>query len=286
MPALLRRTAAALTAALAGALGVLLVPGAAGAAPATDRTFTLAGDPGDFVTAGGSYGYSAAGGDSIVPTLVTSSTLRIRVDAPNGDDWWLQLAAPTGQDLAPGAYPGAERFAGARPGLDLTGGGRGCNAVTGSFTISTLVVADGRVTALDADFEQHCEGAPPAARGRVHIAGPAAAPLQLGIDVTGGSVDAGGDAALTGTLTCTEDVRVNVHGVLTQPADRDPVGYYQAFVDCAPGAAQPWTVDVRRVGSQPFRAGEASTEATAEATDPGDGSRVEAYSHATVVLAG
>lgn len=55
------------------------------------------------------------------------------------------------------------------PGLDLVGEGRGCNEVAGAFTIDELVVQDGRLVEFEADFEVHCEGREPAARGHVRI---------------------------------------------------------------------------------------------------------------------
>lgn len=77
--------------------------------------------------------------------------------------------------LAPGTYTGAHRypFNGNGPGLSLSGEGRGCNELTGSFTIIKAVFGpQGYVQTFDATFEQHCEAGTPAARGEVHIANP------------------------------------------------------------------------------------------------------------------
>ena len=55
-------------------------------------------------------------------------------------------------------------------GLSVFGDGRGCNTLTGSFTILGISSdAAGNVTALAATFEQHCEGAAPALRGTIHF---------------------------------------------------------------------------------------------------------------------
>lgn len=53
------------------------------------------------------------------------------------------------------------------PGLSFFGDpGRGCNSITGQFTIVNVVYAgDGSVQQLRVDFEQHCENQGPALRG-------------------------------------------------------------------------------------------------------------------------
>ena len=91
-------------------------------------------------------------------------------DVSGRRDWWnISLAAPVGQELAVGTYTGAVRFAdAASPGLNVSGNGRGCNQITGSFTIRDMAHnAEGEMTALWATFEQHCEGGAPALRGTI-----------------------------------------------------------------------------------------------------------------------
>ena len=87
--------------------------------------------------------------------------------------WWtLNFSAPQGHSLKPGAYEDARRwpFAGAQPGLDFSGTGRGCNTLTGRFVIRELVVGPGNtLDRFHATFEQHCEGASPALRGEVRV---------------------------------------------------------------------------------------------------------------------
>src|SRR5262249_19702600 len=76
--------------------------------------------------------------------------------------------------LAPGVYAGAIRYpfqAPTVPGVSLSGNGRGCNTLTGSFVVQTVVFGpDNYVQQFDATYEQHCEGGPLALRGQVHIA--------------------------------------------------------------------------------------------------------------------
>jgi len=54
--------------------------------------------------------------------------------------------------------------------MQVFGDGRGCNIATGRFLVSDVTIAaDGTVQTLAVDFEQHCEGAPPALFGSVRF---------------------------------------------------------------------------------------------------------------------
>ena len=67
----------------------------------------------------------------------------------------------------------AERFpfeANGRPGLDVSGDGRGCNTLTGRFRITEATI--GPTVSFTAAFEQHCEGGTAALRGCVHYQAP------------------------------------------------------------------------------------------------------------------
>ncbi|MCP3803220.1 hypothetical protein NLX83_28475 [Allokutzneria sp. A3M-2-11 16] len=51
----------------------------------------------------------------------------------------------------------------------MSGNGRGCNQLGGSFTITELVTdAEGKVKAFAATYEQFCENGTAALRGTVH----------------------------------------------------------------------------------------------------------------------
>ena len=72
----------------------------------------------------------------------------------------LDFAAPNGQPLTVGAYPGATRFpfqAPTEPGLAVFGDGFGCNTLTGSFTVLEAVYDANGVVSFDATFEQFCD---------------------------------------------------------------------------------------------------------------------------------
>jgi hypothetical protein len=85
--------------------------------------------------------------------------------------WSLDFSAPQGLELTPGTYLSATRYpfqAPTVPGLSLSGDGRGCNNLSGQFTITDATYgADGSVQRFKATFEQHCEGAGAALRGTI-----------------------------------------------------------------------------------------------------------------------
>ena len=97
----------------------------------------------------------------------------VSVSAGQRGAWSLDFAAPLGAPLAPGAYEGATRFpfqTPVGPGLSVAGDGRGCNTLTGRFTVLDVVyVPDGAVTTFSADFEQHCEGGAAALFGSIRF---------------------------------------------------------------------------------------------------------------------
>ncbi|MEV4539846.1 hypothetical protein AB0J82_39345 [Asanoa sp. NPDC049518] len=164
---------------LLATVGGLFVAGAAYAQKVSSGSVSFSGDQGDYITQGDSYAYSTGGGDGLTVSSATGSTVSVSINAYNGDWWTLTFDAPGTQKLAPRTYSAAHRypFNGTGPGLELSGEGRGCNELTGSFTVTKATFgADGYVQAFDATFEQHCEGGAAAARGKVHIANPAPPP--------------------------------------------------------------------------------------------------------------
>ncbi|MEQ8273873.1 MAG: hypothetical protein RMA76_40440 [Deltaproteobacteria bacterium] len=107
--------------------------------------------------------------------------LRFSVDpTDDGQGLWWNVTLGTNQlgvELAPGQYTDAMRASFAdpgHPGLDVSGDGRGCNMLSGAFTIDTIVtttVAVGgevEVDELTASWVQHCNFRPAALHGCVH----------------------------------------------------------------------------------------------------------------------
>ena len=95
------------------------------------------------------------------------------ISTGDGGNWSVDFAAPRGGTLAPGRYTDARRypFNDGNPGLSISGMGRGCNTLTGEFTISEMTYDQhGRIKTFRATFEQHCEGGDAALTGSFDFA--------------------------------------------------------------------------------------------------------------------
>ncbi|KAA0935543.1 hypothetical protein [Streptomyces apricus] len=275
----LARATTTLALALAMAAGTtgLLSGAEAHALPVTEGSFSFGGDEDDYISGGRSYAYATASQDRMSAFAnADNGVISVSVDGANGDWWSLDLAAPSGEKLAPGTYTGATRYPfneGTEPGLSLGGNGRGCNQLTGTFTVSAVEFGpQGYVKNLDATFVQHCEGGTAAARGEIHIenpAPPAELGLDLGIALDGTASALNGKATLHGTVSCNKPVRVTVAGDVTQVKKRDLIrGSFSTTVSCTPGTPAAWSGTAVPTGSVPFQKGDVEVEGRATATDP------------------
>ncbi|MFH8338934.1 hypothetical protein [Streptomyces sp. AM6-12] len=287
-------TVFALTLACAGATTGLLSGPAAQAQTVSAGSLAFSGDEGDYISGGQSYSYSPASGDGLnVFASDDHSHISVDVSGANGDWWYLDLAAPGGQALAPGDYAGATRYpfnSASEPGLSVDGNGRGCNTLTGSFHVADVAFGPhGYVQKLDATYEQHCEGGTAALRGEVHIDNPAPpSELDLGVSVAvkGTASTLNGKATIGGTVSCNAPATVNVSGSVTQVAKKVLIkGSYATTVACAPGTPAAWTATAEPTGTTPFQKGDAEVDAQATATDPNYGDTVTATQTAVVSLA-
>jgi hypothetical protein len=130
----------------------------------------MVSDPGDYIGQGQRWSYSPA-----ADGLGFGGSRYFAGFGINGADgsWWSGEFVPASGDiLTLGRYPNATRypFNGTGPGMDVSGNGRGCNTLTGEFTLTALEFwPNGRLRSLGLTFEQHCEGATPALRGAVEF---------------------------------------------------------------------------------------------------------------------
>jgi hypothetical protein len=258
-----------------GAVG-LLQPTSALAQAVDVGSFTLTGDPGDYISLGEDWSYNTSSGDGLsVSASDDHRTISVSIDGHQGDWWYLDLAAPAGQALTATSYPNAVRypFNGTGAGLDISGQGRGCNQLTGSFTIDDVVFGPhGYVQTLHASYEQHCEGSAPAARGTVTIDNPPA-PAELALDVTtaptGTFSRLNGGATVHGTTSCSTDVPVRITGTVTQVKLKTIIkGSISTSVDCVAGTDVAWAATAPASGETPFQRGRVEVDITASATDP------------------
>ena len=124
----------------------------------------LQSEPGDWVGGGQTALYTPADG-TFQLNGAFGGAAELSFSSPT--HWWyVDLDAPDAQPLVPGVYTGAPaiRLTG-RASLDCrsSGDGRGCNTLTGQFTVFEAAYdGDGRIQSLAATLEQHCEGLPPA----------------------------------------------------------------------------------------------------------------------------
>jgi hypothetical protein len=243
--------------------------------PATSGFLTMTSDPGDYVGQGTSYSYR-------VPTTSFSvqnggNLVRVDTSGPGGpaDFWNLAFQAPAGQQLTAGTTYQAQRWP-FQPsnlaGLEVFGQGRGCNTLTGSFTVLDATYGPFEyLESFHATFEQHCEGASAALRGEIEVGTPAPPPaLVLGVsaDPTG-TVNRSGTVTLHGTVTCTQAATVAVTGTATQTphAKKTASAQFTANSSCTPAAGGAWQATVKSSTGNAFTTGAVNLALQAQATD-------------------
>jgi len=125
--------------------------------------------PGDYIGQGQNYVFTPA---SASFTFFGSSTgLEADLSAHDGQVWTVDLYPASGNVLSVGTFPKATRypFNGTGNGLSVYGDGRGCNTLTGSFTVKQVAFSpvDNSLQNFDGTFVQHCEGGAPALTGEL-----------------------------------------------------------------------------------------------------------------------
>lgn len=142
-------------------------------AQAQVTSLSMNSDPGDFIGQGQTFFFTPADGTFSANGAAGSNVVTFSFFGNDGQFWFLDFAAPSGQALAVGSYTGATRYPfndPSQPGLSIFGDGRGCNTLTGSFIVLQVSYgADSTLSSFDATFEQHCEGGPAALRGEMRF---------------------------------------------------------------------------------------------------------------------
>ena len=155
------------------AVALLLLGAFAHLLPASAQVTSLSmtSDSGDYIGQGQTYLYTAADGPFIA-FVGDDNSVSISFNTTTFNHIWsLSFAAANGAQLTPGSYSNAVRFPfqpTGVPGMSVSGDGRGCNELIGSFQVVHVAYGPGNTLAsFDAIFEQHCEGALPALRGQI-----------------------------------------------------------------------------------------------------------------------
>jgi hypothetical protein len=270
------------------ALALTVLTAGANASPSEleqSGTLTMTSDPGDYIGQGIAYSYATPA--NVFFATVNSwygannmVSVTMRTDPSSTDYWILRFAAPPGQTLAAGTYTDAARAGSqtaGQPGLDLSGMGRGCNTVIGSFTVSDAVFGPyGYVQSFRATFEQHCEGAFPALRGEVAVSNPPPPPpltAQITIDPSG-QLTRSGAVIMHGTVTCNRPVdpdRSFIQLTVSEPSKTAAITGAAAFSLPSNCSTTPnsWQATVTPTDpKRPFTKGTATTSAWARLGDP------------------
>jgi len=261
------------SAVLVGMLGLAAAPVAA--QPPLEASLSFVSDPGDYIGAGQTRSFTLDTASFSSRSGQNGGSFGVTVFPFAGGFWFLDIAAPQGAQLVPGAYEGAVRYpfqGPGQPGLSLNGDGRGCNTLTGRFDVLEATFGpNGFIERFHATFEQHCEGGPAALFGEVLIVNPPPPPpLQIALTIhTPGEVDRqSGKVHLTGTIACTISAHVSVNAVLTQRLNRFSLATANAnlFRPCSP-TATPWALELTPQGNVPFGNGMAQLDLVASGFD-------------------
>ena len=147
---------------------------AAPAVSARNMVVTMFSAPGDFIGQGISREFDATNAN--ISGTATRSGISLSVNGGTVDSsWTFVIDPPRGARFREGYYPGvqqAELRAAGRPGLDIYGSGRACDADTGSFEVRDLATSGSKITRLDLLYTQYCDGGPGALFGEIRIGEP------------------------------------------------------------------------------------------------------------------
>lgn len=146
----------------------------AAAAPAATTFVTMVGN-GDYIAGNSAWLWRPGSGTVSASGSGTAGALYVSVSGgDSGQSFDLSFAAPPGEQLVAGEYVGAQRTpfrTAGHPGLDMSGESRGCNQVSGHFTVLDIA-ADG--SSFWIVYEAHCEGRAAATFGEVRYNEPGA----------------------------------------------------------------------------------------------------------------
>jgi hypothetical protein len=230
----------------------------------------MTSDPGDYIGQGHPWSYTTS--NSRISFGGSRSFAGFDVDGADGSWWSAEFVPGEGDILAVGSYPNATRypFNGTGPGLSVTGNGRGCNTLRGSFDVTWVDFgSDGRLRSFGVTFVQHCEGGAPALRGTFEFRAGDTTPLaewMIGYvpsvpgaptNVTAGAGDAQAQVTWTapasdGGSPITGYVITPYIGAAAQPSVEAPAGTSHVVTGLTNGATYTFRVAAKNaVGAGP-----------------------------------
>jgi hypothetical protein len=129
-------------------------------------SLSMTSDAGDYIGQGRSWSH---GPPETIAVSGDRELVSFMIDTADGLWWSGDFASGPGRTLVGGTtYAGATRypFNDGTPGLSISGMGRGCNELSGTFTVDEIAFdPDGTLRTFRVRFEQHCEHFAPALRG-------------------------------------------------------------------------------------------------------------------------
>jgi len=116
-------------------------------------------DFGDYIGQNKSWDFSNANDSVISVVSADEKTAVFDINDSAVSSMRFEFASKTGQNLTKGLYVPAKRYAfrGVDNGINISGDGRGCNTILGSFYVHEYVVNNGEVEKAAIDFVQICE---------------------------------------------------------------------------------------------------------------------------------
>lgn len=248
----------------------VLAPGPASAQPVSAGTLDAVSEPGDFVGEGLTYHYDTAAGTVFTATSDAYGAIRVEYHGPTGDGGTLAFLPPTNQLFTVGTTYAVDPNV-MEPTMRVNINYRGCGFMRGWFTVEDIAyLPDGSLDRFAASFEQHCNGAFEALRGRIALdVAPSGPPLTVTqqLKATGTVVKSTGIATVRGTVTCSKPTYAHIGAEVTQIRKGvQTTGITPIVVGCGPTPTT-WTAQVVPTTGK-FAAGTATLDTTTQATDP------------------
>ncbi len=172
-----------------------------------------------------------------------------------------------------------------QPGLDVWGDGRGCNTLSGSFNVLTATYGpNNSIVQFDATFEQHCDGAIPALTGEIRYDATPTLTVGATIASSGTVKRTSVVATVSGTVSCSFPVAVNLSGTISEPAKKGTASAPLSLQVSCTGASTPWTFSKASTSGSAFVAGSAQVSVTATASDAFSGQQATTTASRSVSL--
>ncbi len=137
--------------------------------PAQGNYMYLESDMGDYIGGGGKYLYVPA--DANI-TINNTTNQYLSVGIAGDQDWFGDFMMPQAEaKLKVGLYEGLQRYPFHNPvkgGLNWSGEGRGCNTLSGWFSVDKVSYVANVLQSVDLRFQQNCESGITALRGKLH----------------------------------------------------------------------------------------------------------------------